>query len=1116
MAHKHPAIQQVYDLGYRDGETLHVRLIAGKGFDVKEDKLYPMTGTLTIGTWEFFKTSGKYQYTKKDGLRYLEKLNDRGYGVYLVVNKGGNEDADITEFTSLFFECDYMSKDEQWKRLERLPIEPSAVIDTRHSLHIYYYLDQTDLAGEDWRKYQQRLIQLMDSDRSIHNESRLMRLAGFNHMKGGAEPYPVTVCQGSGIRYSLETLDGLLPNWDDTSWAEVSAAIDPAEVKVRLAELKQRKEIVGDADFPLEVCLTKSDRDLINSGVPKGLGYNQGFKLACNLIATQEWLEQSGYRFTGNAEDLFSEFALRSSESYRSSSDIDKVLFNARKRASRPSLTPEAMENCILAWRKKQAGYNPLQAKAYKESVEKRREVQGQKSLLSRLSKFALKLWRSTPITTIKNGGAKQARLVLKEDYEGQIVEFKRGDGAKIYQEAGRLGYKYVLDCSPTGSGKTHTVGNLSPKSFFVFEDEEDDSFKRLIYFSQSPRNPNSAKIEDDFFEMPTRNQGFLLNYDKLTPGGRPTRTQIEDPDTEPELRTKATCHLAHLFTDCYTKGHDPKGICGGCEHFQKCRTERGDGYGYLSMTKNIKSQDKIHAHLRGIPEKLLDHNVVSIVDESEMAEWTVTVEVTERDLRSVFSKLKEANRELYRRLLPLKDTLSEIYDSENSPAPRWGWTMAGLMEKFADADLPGLDEYLEQIKEFEAGSRPEIKELVAGAELHQNFLYKLVAILTKRMAGSLSAGNKILTMTVRNQRMVDSLKDCHCTFFQDATHSREQLAIALGVPESEILVIRQESDRLENLTVKQYVGAGRLGNQRSKDELNRAKKIRKYFSEKYKDLGVIEFKAHSEPGDLIHGGDSRGSNAFQHKRHVLSLGLYRPNLGAVLNEYQAMTGTIVSFEDEGFCRYYAHKVAATVQQETGRLRANRRPGEGLTFHVVAEGDLSFLEELGIKVERIDIGTLDPEFGTIENRVKARNQSAAIAWVKEFGEEEWLKLSQNRFAYNLGVTASALSQWCKKYLGSFERFKQVVLAIMNPEPKQDEALAEADREEVAMLTTELIPALSELPLSDREFSEGFRDYIAPFKWENVLESINRLPVSKSLRLLFRIIRVCKGDLYATG
>jgi hypothetical protein len=660
-------------------------------------------------------------------------------------------------------------------------------------------------------------------------------------------------------------------------------------------------------------------------------------------------------------------------------------------------------------------------------------------------------------------------------------------------------------------------VGNLNPKSFFVFEDEEDDSFKRLIYFSQSPRNPNSAVIEEDFFEMPTRNNGFLLNYDKLTPAGSPTRTQLEDPDTEPELRTKATCHLTDLFLDCYAKGHDPKGICGGCEHFQQCRKERGDGYGYLSMTKSIKAQDKIHAHLRGMPEKLLDDNVVAIVDESEMAEWTAQREVREKDVRVVFKKLKEANKDLYRRLLAVKDLLLELYDEDSFPAPRWGWKMADIVAKFEDADLQGLDEYLEQIRVFEQESRPAITDLLEGkAELHQNFLYELVAILTRRKHGSLSAGNNVLTITTKNQRMVESLKDCHCVVFQDATHSREQLAIAMGIDQSEILVIRQEAGKLDNLTVKQYVGCGKLGNQRSQDEVERAGKIRQYFSEKYPDLGVIEFKAHSQPGDLIHGGDSRGSNAFQHKSDVLSLGLYRPNMGAALNEYQALAGSICDFEDEGFRRYYSHKIAATVQQEMGRLRANRRPGEQPTHHVVAEGDLSFLEELGLKLEVIDMGTIDPDLCTIENRIQSRNQTAAIAWVKEFGEEEWLKLRQKQFAYTLGITPSALCQWCKKYLGSFQRFKEMILAIMKPAPTPDEQLTEDDKVEVQILTNELIPALSELPLSNREFSEGIRDYIAPFHWKNVLEAINRLPISKSLRLLFRILRICKGEAHATG
>lgn len=129
--------------------------------------------------------------TYQDGIAYLLELNAKGYGVYILPNAGGGADADITRFAALFYECDAVTKDQQWEKLRSLESQlgrsASSVVETRNSLHCYFKLASGSVLPLTWTQYQQRLIQEQDSDPAIWNPARLMRLAGFDHQKWDAE-----------------------------------------------------------------------------------------------------------------------------------------------------------------------------------------------------------------------------------------------------------------------------------------------------------------------------------------------------------------------------------------------------------------------------------------------------------------------------------------------------------------------------------------------------------------------------------------------------------------------------------------------------------------------------------------------------------------------------------------------------------------------------------------------------------------------------------------------------------------------------------------------------------------------------------------------------------------
>lgn len=142
----------------------------------------------------------------------LHKHNAQNRGIYFVINYGGHEDTDITRINAQFVECDEKSIEEQLAAIEQFPLEPSLIVRTKKSLHTYWLM--RDAKVESFRRVQKRLIAQFSGDRTIINESRVLRLPGFNHCKG--EPYPVTCIKfNPELRYTQAELEAHLPEVED-------------------------------------------------------------------------------------------------------------------------------------------------------------------------------------------------------------------------------------------------------------------------------------------------------------------------------------------------------------------------------------------------------------------------------------------------------------------------------------------------------------------------------------------------------------------------------------------------------------------------------------------------------------------------------------------------------------------------------------------------------------------------------------------------------------------------------------------------------------------------------------------------------------------------------------
>ena len=141
----------------------------------------------------------------------LKEQNALMRGIYFVINAGGHEDADITRINAQFMECDDIPLEDQWAQIEAFPLEPSIVVRTRKSLHTYWLMRDAEVAA--FRRVQKRLAAQFGGDRTCVNESRVLRLPGFNHCK--QEPVMVECVKfNPELRYTQAELEQHLPSVD--------------------------------------------------------------------------------------------------------------------------------------------------------------------------------------------------------------------------------------------------------------------------------------------------------------------------------------------------------------------------------------------------------------------------------------------------------------------------------------------------------------------------------------------------------------------------------------------------------------------------------------------------------------------------------------------------------------------------------------------------------------------------------------------------------------------------------------------------------------------------------------------------------------------------------------
>ncbi|PSN12348.1 hypothetical protein C7293_20600 [filamentous cyanobacterium CCT1] len=260
----------------------------------------------------------------------LKNWEAKGGGVYVVVNSGGHKDKEITHCRAVFYEHDDLDKTlsrDLWRQLN-LP-SPTFQVDTGNkSVHSYWVFDKP-VPPNQWKALQVDLLDFAKGDQSLKNPSRVMRLAGFLHPQ---TKQPAQIIVQDRQRYSFNELRASVPPQYST-WPKFSkASILPLPEAV-----------------PLEVCLSRESRSLIDSGVIEGRRNTTGAKVARDLIGTADYLNNLGQLFKGDPRSLFEEYAEHCNPPLPES-ERERIWRSAERTNPSPSLSHKQIEGCIKGW----------------------------------------------------------------------------------------------------------------------------------------------------------------------------------------------------------------------------------------------------------------------------------------------------------------------------------------------------------------------------------------------------------------------------------------------------------------------------------------------------------------------------------------------------------------------------------------------------------------------------------------------------------------------------------------------------------------------------------------------------------------------------------------------
>lgn len=173
--------------------------------------------------------------TAKPKLSYLNQ--QRKLDICYIVNSGGTKDHEITIIRAGFADLDCgrdenkkyfpiefvnIKKQDFFALIEKCPLRPTYIIETRNGYHIYWFFSDNPSIGQ-YINIQKRLSYYFHSDPAVINPARVMRLPNYYWYKSHiCDPFFVKIVDRFNCYYNSSTLLSSFPEVSDSDFESFS------------------------------------------------------------------------------------------------------------------------------------------------------------------------------------------------------------------------------------------------------------------------------------------------------------------------------------------------------------------------------------------------------------------------------------------------------------------------------------------------------------------------------------------------------------------------------------------------------------------------------------------------------------------------------------------------------------------------------------------------------------------------------------------------------------------------------------------------------------------------------------------------------------------------------
>lgn len=664
------------------------------------------------------------------------------------------------------------------------------------------------------------------------------------------------------------------------------------------------------------------------------------------------------------------------------------------------------------------------------------------------------------------------------EQLPPQSIFFEAGGRFRAIQTALEQGARIILEQSGTGSGKSYDAGLLRP---------EDVGTSRVVYVSNDHRNPSTPTLAS-WDDLESRHGG-LVRDELGNIRRRQNGTDGGIVEIAPNCARTETINV--LRAKLISQADASALVCKTCPHFDACRT--GNQYGYLAQRSRIlKDSRNFRAHPASLPnagESLTTDGrgktfpyAKSEDDENEKGTFLIWEEGSQTlkykeilvanqfDIRDALAALSW-NVEILERLYPALAKLKAMLSGDEK-SPRFGWGHNEIIKELgvfpADIDIDAIIDCLDEdnkvsriLDPFQGQYEVSLEDLPssikkyltekdaelatrANSIIKQRWLSTLLKIWKGEKLGYLSLAKGDLSISILDPRLREIIASAQGNLILDATATREEIALQIGVDPEEIWVIKQEEPAEQaDIEFFQVVELGRMGGGRGERQKQRASVIIDALKEQQPDTAVIRFKKDARDGDLAWWRDSRGSNDAEQSHCLILDGVPTSNLASLAADFtllyqriptgetEVVTRSLESLNsmppgvtpffkgvesvDDEFREFIRKDILATIHQGIGRLRANRRAGEQLRCYFL--GDFA----LGFPVQVIRAVDVCAAAGTVQQRFLIDCKAAIEAGAHTLSE----------VAHAVGRAKSTVSENLRRWFGmGWAEFSEQICSVL--------------------------------------------------------------------------------------